>query len=238
VDLVPVWVNDQLIRIFELYLDGQPFYKIGGDGGLQGHPVQSETLVIPTGERAYVIVTPKGAAGDELIVRSLLFNRGYGSVEYRRVEELFTINVAKLPPVPAAQLPQVRRSIEPLSTVGATKVNIDLTIAQLGNGTFEYGLNGVPLAKDKPLKAAFGETQVWTVTNKTKWSHPFHLHGFFFGAGRHGRAAAASARLEGHGERTCGSPESDRLPRLILWLIAGQDNSCWLRSSSRFDLSR
>ena len=25
-----------------------------------------------------------------------------------------------------------------------------------------------------------GETQVWTVTNKTKWSHPFHLHGFFF----------------------------------------------------------
>jgi hypothetical protein len=26
--------------------------------------------------------------------------------------------------------------------------------------------------------------------------------------------------------------------RLILWLIAGQDNSCWLRSSSRFDRSR
>jgi hypothetical protein len=25
---------------------------------------------------------------------------------------------------------------------------------------------------------------------------------------------------------------------LILWLIAGQDNSCCLRSSSRFDLSR
>lgn len=36
----------------------------------------------------------------------------------------------------------------------------------------------------------------------------------------------------------CRSPESDRRPRLILWLIAGQDNSCWLRSSSRFDLSR
>jgi hypothetical protein len=34
------------------------------------------------------------------------------------------------------------------------------------------------------------------------------------------------------------SPESDRRPRLILWLIAGQDNSCWLRLSSRFDLSR
>jgi hypothetical protein len=36
----------------------------------------------------------------------------------------------------------------------------------------------------------------------------------------------------------CRSPESDRRPRLILWLIAEQDNSCWLRSSSRFDPSR
>ena len=25
-----------------------------------------------------------------------------------------------------------------------------------------------------------GETQIWTVKNETKWSHPFHLHGFFF----------------------------------------------------------
>jgi len=37
---------------------------------------------------------------------------------------------------------------------------------------------------------------------------------------------------------SCRSPESDAGPWLILWLIAGQDNSCWLRSSSRFDLSR
>jgi hypothetical protein len=36
----------------------------------------------------------------------------------------------------------------------------------------------------------------------------------------------------------CRSPEPDRRSRLILWLIAGQDMSCWLRSSSRFDLSR
>jgi FtsP/CotA-like multicopper oxidase with cupredoxin domain len=37
-----------------------------------------------------------------------------------------------------------------------------------------------PFARDKPVQAMPGETQVWTVTNKTKWSHPFHLHGFFF----------------------------------------------------------
>jgi DNA adenine methylase len=36
----------------------------------------------------------------------------------------------------------------------------------------------------------------------------------------------------------CRSPELDRRPPLILWLSAGQDNACWLRSSSHFDLSR
>src|SRR5262249_36556959 len=25
-----------------------------------------------------------------------------------------------------------------------------------------------------------GETQIWTIDNDTPWSHPFHLHGFFF----------------------------------------------------------
>jgi len=51
------------------------------------------------------------------------------------------------------------------------------------------------------------------------------------------KAVAEVAHEETFGV-SCRSPESDRRPRLILWLIAGQDNSCWLRSSSRFDLSR
>jgi len=33
--------------------------------------------------------------------------------------------------------------------------------------------------KRHPISAKPGETQVWTIVNKTKWSHPFHLHGFF-----------------------------------------------------------
>jgi FtsP/CotA-like multicopper oxidase with cupredoxin domain len=37
-----------------------------------------------------------------------------------------------------------------------------------------------PLAKPKTIQAKIGETQIWTITNDTQWSHPFHLHGFFF----------------------------------------------------------
>src|SRR5262249_34602285 len=116
----------------------------------------------------------------DLVLRSLLYNRGYGSVEFRDVEDLFTIDFADLPPYTGAGFQRPERTIEPLSVAHATEVRIELTLAQRADGSFEYGINGVPFAKARPLIARLGETQVWTVVNKTKWSHPFHLHGFFF----------------------------------------------------------
>jgi FtsP/CotA-like multicopper oxidase with cupredoxin domain len=59
-------------------------------------------------------------------------------------------------------------------------VKVDLTIDQRADGAFEYGINGVPFQKDKPFTAKLGETQIWNLVNETSWSHPFHLHGFFF----------------------------------------------------------
>jgi FtsP/CotA-like multicopper oxidase with cupredoxin domain len=38
----------------------------------------------------------------------------------------------------------------------------------------------VPYWEARPVLAAAGETQVWVVRNTTPWSHPLHLHGFFF----------------------------------------------------------
>jgi FtsP/CotA-like multicopper oxidase with cupredoxin domain len=173
-------VNTAKSRYFQLDMEGQTFTKIGDDGGLVEYPVESTSLVIAAGERADVIVTPRGKPGTEIILRTIPFNRGYGSVEYRAVDDLLTVVIADLPTYSAAPLPKVHRAIEPLSQAGATEVKIDLTLAQLGNGTFEYGINGVPFSKGHPIVAKLGETQIWTVTNKTKWSHPLHLHGFFF----------------------------------------------------------
>ena len=173
-------VNAAKSRFFQLELGGQIFTKIGGDGGLQEYAEKSDRLVLAVGERADVIVSPRGEAGSTQMLRSLLFNRGYGSVEFREDQDLFSIEIANAPPYAGAPLPEVRRSIEALSPTDATEVKIDLTLAQLRDGSFEYGVNGVPFAKNKPLRAKVGETQIWTVTNKTKWSHPFHLHGFFF----------------------------------------------------------
>ena len=176
-------VNAAKSRYFQLDLDGQPFRVIGVDGGLLEHPIEQKLLVLAPGERADVIVAPQGAAGERLVVFSVRYNRGYGSVESRMpFEELFSITMAGLPAYTGDPLPETRREIEPLRTSGATPVAVAFTLTQLRDGSFEYRINGEPFAKDKPIRAAVGETQVWTVTNTTKWSHPFHLHGFFFQA--------------------------------------------------------
>jgi FtsP/CotA-like multicopper oxidase with cupredoxin domain len=173
-------LNAAKSRYFQLFLDGQTFTKIGGDNGLQEYPETSERLLIATGERADVLVTPSAAAGEALPLQSLLYNRGYGSIEYREQPLLLTLDVAALPPYAGTFPPVVRRAIEPPSTDGATNVSVDLTLAKKPDGSFEYGINGVAFARNKPILAKLGETQVWTITNQTKWSHPFHLHGFSF----------------------------------------------------------
>jgi FtsP/CotA-like multicopper oxidase with cupredoxin domain len=81
-----------------------------------------------------------------------------------------------------------RRVIEPVDPTGATQIKMDLTIAQDASGNFQYGINGVPFLGNKSIPAHVGETQIWTITNKTKWTHPIHLHGFFF------------QLLDGHGQ--------------------------------------
>src|SRR5215472_5132057 len=173
-------VNAAKSRFFQIDLDGQKLIRIGGDGGLLEHPVTLDALVIAPGERADVIVAPKLKPGSELEILSFPFNRGYGSVEFRAAEQLMTLAVADEPPYDGVVTPQLRRRIEPISTAGATPVDIEFTLAQRADGTFEYGINGSPFAKHHPISAKPGETQVWTIVNKTKWSHPFHLHGFFF----------------------------------------------------------
>lgn len=173
-------VNACKSRQLQLSLEGITFTKIGGDGGLQEYPEESKSVILAAGERADVFVSPVPAPKSTLILQAVPYNRGYGSVEFRDIDDIMTIQLADGPAYSSAPLPRVTRTIEPVSTSGAQSVNVDLTLAALANGGFEYGINGVPFAKNKPIVANPGETQIWNINNKTKWSHPFHLHGFFF----------------------------------------------------------
>jgi len=172
-------VNAAKSRFFYLDLEGQVFTVIGVDGGLQERPVTSDILLVTPGERVDVIVTPKGKAGTPLTLRAMLYNRGYGSVQYRGVEDVMTIEFTNQPPIAAAPV-RVGRTIALPAVEGATPVNFVLSLPPMENNKSEFRVNGVPFWKAKPFVAALGETQLWTVKNDSDWDHPFHLHGFFF----------------------------------------------------------
>ena len=168
-------------RFFLLSLAGQPFFVIGGDGGLQETPDITDALLITPGERADVIVTPTGPTGGTLTLTAELYNRGYGSVEYRIPEDVLTIVFSQQPATPKAVMPALHRDIAAPGIDGATPVNIVLTLPPAGpDGRSEFLVNGVPSWKAKPFRATVGEKQIWTVRNESKWAHPMHLHGFFF----------------------------------------------------------
>jgi FtsP/CotA-like multicopper oxidase with cupredoxin domain len=174
-------VNTAKSRFFFLDLEGQQFTKIGSDGGLQEHPITTDALLVTPGERADVIVTPKGAPGSTLTVRAMLYNRGYGSVEYRLVEDLFTIELTGQPAVSKWTMPSLKREIRVPKVEEATRMDIVLALPpQDGDGQSEFLVDGVPFWKAKPYLAKLGGTQLWVVRNDTSWDHPFHLHGFFF----------------------------------------------------------
>ncbi len=174
-------VNAAKSRYFMLYMEGQPFTIIGGDGGLQEYSVTSEFPLVTPGERLDIIVTPTGEPGSQLVVRAMLYNRGYGSVEYRSPEHLATVELSNDAPLPNVQLPKVTRAIQPVPAAGATPVPMKVTLPPVDqNAHSEFRINGVPHWKAKPYLAKLGETQLWIVENDTKWDHPFHLHGFSF----------------------------------------------------------
>ena len=175
-------VNAAKSRYFKLDLgEGHVFRKIGGDGGLTEYSEDHDFIVLGAGERADVLVTPTGEPGGEGLVRSLLHDRGYGSIFGRDFESLFTIRFADEPTYDPGPLPRTSREMEPYDLEGATGIDLELTLQEDPHDqTFAYGINHVPFWKAKPILAGLGETQVWTVTNSTAWSHPLHLHGFFF----------------------------------------------------------
>jgi len=173
-------VNTAKSRFFYLDLEGQKFHVIGSDGGLQERPVSTDLLLITPGERMDVIVTPTGKPGSTLVLRAMLYNRGYGSVEYRMVEDVLSVELTKEPAVTNVKLPNVTREIAAPSAAGATPLTLTLTLNALEDLSSEFRVNGAPFWEAKPYTAKIGETQMWIVKNESEWDHPFHLHGFFF----------------------------------------------------------
>ncbi len=136
-------------------------------------------MKITPGERADAVFTPVDEPGSTRTLYWSPVNRGYGTEFARAREPLLEIETVDLPRVTPAVIPSELRTIEPLDVAGATERTINLTIA-LRNNQVEMGFDGIPFPKSIPAVAHIGETQIWRIVNGTDFSHPFHLHGYFF----------------------------------------------------------
>ena len=175
-------VNAAKSRFFLLDLEGQDFYVIGSDGGLQERPETTDLLLVTPGERVDVIVTPTGPSRrDAHVARGLVqprLRQRRISHSRRRADDCVQRRAAA---AETGSMPALHRDIAAPSLAGATHVDVVLTLPPAGpDGKSEFHVNGVPFWKAKPFLAKVGETQIWTVKNETKWAHPMHLHGFFF----------------------------------------------------------
>lgn len=175
-------VNAAISRYFQIAVARHNFTVIGGDRGLSPSPRAVGRLLVLPGQRVDALLVPTGRDGETLTMRWVPYDRGYGSTEFRGEVELVAIELVGSAPAEPDAIPALpERSVEPLSTAGATRFEIDLTQETI-DGRLVMGFDGAPSWDMTPIAARIGDTHVFTFRNTIEWSHPMHLHGYFFQA--------------------------------------------------------
>jgi FtsP/CotA-like multicopper oxidase with cupredoxin domain len=171
-------INATRARYYNIRLRNHRFMRLGGDNGLAARADDVYNLIVTPGERADAVFTPADPPGSTNVLRWVPTERGYGSTFNRPSEPLLDIVTVADAPVTPEPIPAELRTIEPLDVTAARHRTLDLTIAI--TSTVEMGVNGVPYWNAQPLEIGLGDTEVWRIVNNTDFSHPFHLHGYFF----------------------------------------------------------
>ena len=144
----------------------------------------SSTLLITTGERVDVILAPTGKPGSTLVLRAMLYNRGYGSVQYRDVEELLTIEFSDEAPLPAKNRcrPSHRdhRAAQRQRRRDARARRPDAAAGRSGRQVGVPRQRRARTGKRSRFSPPSARPRLWDINNDTEWDHPFHLHGYFF----------------------------------------------------------
>ena len=171
-------INASRARYYNLRLRDHRFIRLGGDNGLAARSENVYNLIVTPGERADAVFTPADPPGTQNVLRWVPTERGYGSTYNRSSEQMLAIETVADAPVTPEPIPTELRTIEPIDVTSANHRTLDLTIHIASN--VEMGMNDVPYWQAKPLEIALGDTEVWRIVNNTDFSHPFHLHGYFF----------------------------------------------------------
>lgn len=172
-------INATRARYFNVRLKNHRFMRLGGDNGLAARSNDVYNLIVTPGERADAVFTPADPPGSRNLLRWVPTERGYGSTFNRAAEDLLKIETVDDAPVAPEPIPTELRTIEPIDITGAKERTVELTIS-ISTSDVWMGINGVAFWNSEPFEAVLGETEVWRIVNNSDFSHPFHMHGYFF----------------------------------------------------------
>ncbi|MCB0535394.1 MAG: multicopper oxidase domain-containing protein, partial [Saprospiraceae bacterium] len=196
------FLNGSTERVYNLgFSDGRGFYQITTDGGLLDAPVQLTRLRMAPGERAEILVNLSGQEGQAVRLMSFaseLPSGIYGAANPSAMPmgsiagyannplngnnfDILRLNIVTQTANPVTAIPATLAANTPYSETN-TQADRNLTFqpAQMGptgmlNGPFV--INGAGFDMDViNYTIPLGNTEVWTLTNMTAISHPFHIH--------------------------------------------------------------
>jgi FtsP/CotA-like multicopper oxidase with cupredoxin domain len=162
-------VNATVSDFFDLQLEGHRLLQIAADGNPFERALELETVHIPPGGRAEVLV--EGGSPGSYALRALPFDHGAGFVAPELV--LATVDASRGWWWPGHV--RLRRLLEPFCDLR------DLPVANRRTLTFSmrggFVIDGKRFDPDRVDQfVTLGTVEEWTVVNDSPLVHPFHIH--------------------------------------------------------------
>ncbi|CRK52919.1 putative oxidase [Rhodococcus sp. RD6.2] len=172
------------------FSNGMRFTVIGGDQGLLDASVDTDHIVMTSGERADLLVDFSALAPGESVtlVNTALNSSGNAVLGVPALPEImrFDADQAAAAPVPIPGRlrggPGLPPAIAPATTDGVARTRIMTFLARFDlNRTAAVlplagTINNLPFLTDDVNVAQAGTTEIWQIVNTFPFEHPVHLH--------------------------------------------------------------
>lgn len=194
-------LNGSSMRVFKIGLsDNQSFNLIGTDGGLLSEPVSLTRLQMAPGERAEILIDFSTMQGQSIKIMSYAseFPNGiYGATNPGMMSQMnldgykpnplngsnfdiITLNVVAQNDNPVTSIPATLVDVNPWLE-SSSKITRNLTFAPETMG--QNQLNGNFLINGTSFdmnvinySIPLNNVEIWSITNQSAISHPFHIH--------------------------------------------------------------
>lgn len=190
------------------FSDGRPFRVIAGDGGLLPEPVELTDMLLTPAERVEIVVDVSDGQPVRLmnLPSPMDFPEFPGAMsQMMRSMNTETMTILSIVPSPSLEpspaLPVSLVNVPPLSTSQAVQhrrmwLNMGYGPRSGGNrgpglgnrngfggghGGGNFGISGRTMDLNYiNERVPLGNTEIWTIENRTPMMHPFHIHGGLF----------------------------------------------------------